>query len=454
MNLFKGVFFLLFVTLSAQLSSQNSIVNFIKTGNLSGYQRSFLMATDNQTNLMDWYGLSTGGFVKYNTAEFNNFSFSVGYYGLTNVFGNSSLIDSITGKQSRYVIGNYDVADRNNSAYGYIGEAVLKYNNEQLYLNIGRFKYKSPMLNPQDGRMLPTLVQGVNIIYKINPNITTEFSWFESIIARSSSQFLPVEDSFGVYPQGLSVEQGPSRYKGALNSNGIFITSIKYKSNKLKLRLYNYTVDNVLNSLYVDISKQLNSFGLKSNFSFQYIRQDNLNGDTQLSIYEMYMSEEQAQIFGAKFQMMPRKKMSFSLNANYITDQGRFLFPREWGVEPLFSFQKRERLEGVSNTFAWMIDFKNAFSFKETNLIKYALSYGHYYRPEIEIHSQNKYMMPANMQLNFDVLYLPNAIKKGLVIEWITAYKRQLNYDELLNMNAVINKVNMINHNLILNYYF
>lgn len=454
MNYFKGLIYLILTVSSVQLSAQNSIIEFIKDGNLSGNQRTFLMATDNQDNLMDWYGLSTGGNVNYSTTKYNGFSLSLGYYGLTNVFGNSNLKDSITGKQSRYVLGNYDFADINNRTYGYVGEAVLKYKSEQFHLNIGRFKYKSPLLNPQDGSMLPTLVQGLNISYNVNSSITTEFSWFESILARSSSRFLSIEESFGVYPQGLSVGQGPSKYKGNLNSNGIFVSSIKYKSKTLNFRLYNYTIENVLNSMYVDVSKQALVFGLKSKFSFQYIRQDNLNRNTNLSVSEMYMSEEMAQVFGAKYQIAPRNKMLVSLNANYITDQGRFLFPREWGIEPLYTFQKRERLEGMSNTFSWMIDFKNTLLIKETRKINYSLSYGHYYRPDIQNHSQNKYLMPANSQLTFDVLYLPQSIKKGFVLEWITAFKSPLSNDEILNMKAVLNKVNMISHNLILNYYF
>ena len=46
------------------------------------------------------------------------------------------------------------------------------------------------------------------------------------------------------------------------------------------------------------------------------------------------------------------KNTDISINYNYIFNQDRFTFPREWGREPFFTFLPRERMEGTADSHA------------------------------------------------------------------------------------------------------
>ena len=61
--------------------------------------------------------------------------------------------------------------------------------------------------------------------------------------------------------------------------------------------------------------------------------------------------------------------------------------------------------------------------------------------------------MPANSQTNLDLFYDFDGALKGLGFEYLVSYKRASGetYD---NPNFILNKVNMVNHNLVMNYKF
>jgi hypothetical protein len=144
------------------------------------------------------------------------------------------------------------------------------------------------------------------------------------------------------------------------------------------------------------------------------------------------------------------KKTTVKLNYSHITSQGRFLFPREWGREPLFTFLPRERNEGLGDVDALTINISKSFFAGKLNA---DLSAGHYYLPDVKNYRLNKYGFPSYSQFNFDLRYSFDGFLKGLNAELLYLYKIN-NGNTYSDWKYIINKTNMHQLNFILNYVF
>ncbi|MBX2840681.1 MAG: OprD family outer membrane porin [Flammeovirgaceae bacterium] len=435
------------------MAQSDSLFNAISKGKVSGYWRSFLMATDNQAPLQDWNAIATGGLLKYESGLFNGFSIGVGFYYTMDIHSNISQKDTSTNKYSRYELGLYDFNDPDNREIPLLGEAYISYKKNNHQIKFGRFKLKTPFLNPEDGRMIPTLEQGFWYQFNNKKNISTEFGWLTHIGTRSTSEFQTIANSIGSYPQGLNTDGTKGNYKGNLTSKGMGVVSICYFQKNWMIKVWNYYVENIFNSSFLETSYLFEQDQLTHKFLFQYLNQNKLKNGGNNNAEETYFFDKNAQLFGLKYQTITSGKWTFSANWNYITDHGRFQFPREWGRESLFVFQKRERLEGMADSHAWMVDIQKNFSFKKDNSMVVKLGYGQYFRPDAKNFAQNKYAMPANDQLNLDIFYFSKPNKTGLIVEGLIAFKSPLG-NTYNNPNLVLNKVNMVNYNLVVNYVF
>jgi hypothetical protein len=135
------------------------------------------------------------------------------------------------------------------------------------------------------------------------------------------------------------------------------------------------------------------------------------------------------------------------LNYTRITADGRFLFPREWGREPMYTFLKRERNEGAGDVNAFSVNYFRNWNKK----FKSELSYGYYDMPGVTNIDLNKYAMPAYHQVLADVTYNFSGFMKGLQVEALYTFK--LDAEGVESGRLAINKVNMHHFNLILNYH-
>lgn len=449
----KFIFTALLLILTPILFGQDTLFNSIKNGKILGYWRNYFMATDNTNPGQDWYALATGGLLKYQTANYKHFSIGLGVYHSSNLLSNIDVKDSITNKVSRYEAGLFDVANLSNREITFFGEAYLQYNNKSHFIKAGRFKLKSPFLNPEDGRMIPTLEQGIYYQFKPSPNFKFTQSFITHIAPRSTSKFYSIDKSIGLYPVGKNADGTTSQYKNNLKSMGLMVTSLSFKKNNWGFNAWNYYVDNIFNTFFIEPSIAFKTNKTKHILFAQYVNQLKINNGGNPNPNLAYFHSKSSNILGLKYQIILPKKWIISTNFNHITNDGQFLFPREWGREFLFVFQKRERLEGVTNTSAWMIDVKKTVIFKKQGLLSLKIGYGQYYRPDAKNFAINKYAMPANDQLNLDIFYFKNKNKQGFGVEYLISYKRAIG-ETYNNQNFILNKVNMFSHNFVVHYRF
>lgn len=421
-----------------------------KKGNLSGQWRTYYMMTANKGDLKDFNALATGGKLEYQYSILDNLELGVALYNTTNLgLQDLTIPDNTTGRLSRYEEGLFDRLDLENDAVFLLGELFAKYKLKKHSITLGRMKVNTPLLNPEDGRMIPTFVQGFWYNYKAKKTVF-QFGLLNEIAPRSTGKFYGIGESIGTYPVGRNKNGNASLYTDNTESDYIILANADFQVvENLNIKAWNQYVDNVFNSFYLKpffkLSKSLQIEG-------EWLHQNKV-GDGGSSIDSLrYFNQNTADILGLKIGYASQKS-TISLAYNRILPQGQFLSPREWGRENLFSFQKRERSEGSADNHALVLNYKKDFEVLKENLnLTSIVSIGKHWKPSVTDARSNKYAMPNYTHINLDVFFNIKKIKH-LKPELLLTSKIG-NGDIPDNPNFYFNKVDLFHIDVILNYNF
>lgn len=414
--------------------------------------RTFFMATDNERGLSDYYAWAGGGSIHYHTASLYGLRLGVG--GMFNYnIASADLMrpDPVTNAPNRYEIGLFDVASPGNKRdLDRLEELWLQYERRKFKVTLGKQLLQTPFINFQDGRMRPTAVGG--IWAESNPlrHAKLEGGWLWKISPRSTVDWYRIGASIGLYPKGLNPDGGASGYPENLQSKGVGLLGVKRTwGERVELQVWNQYVDNIFNTVFLQADFSVpfkKSHTLR--LGFQGIRQDAVadggNPDQQRTYFPRGTHSN-----GFSVQAGWGKHQWQALLAyTRITSDGRFLSPREWGREPFYTFMARERIEGAGNSQAIVGRLQWHSTAKRWRT---ELAYGHFYLPDIKDTRLNKYAFPAFNQLNADIRYAFSGWLSGLNAQLLLVRKGRLG-EVYGNQRAVINRVNMWQYNLILNY--
>jgi hypothetical protein len=436
-------------------SDSTSILYAFKNGEFDGRIRYYFASSVNEGALSDYYANAVGTGLRYETRSYFGFQLAAsGFYTFNIASSDLSQPDPITENLNRYELGLFDVDNP--------GETKNLAQNEELYLKYtfkkGRFIYgrqflHTPLLNLQDGRMRPTTVEG--IWYELVPTEKWKFEggWLYRIFPRSTNKWYRFDESMGLYPQGRNTSGNPANYRGNLSSAGLGVFSVNYKPLKnIEIKLWDYYLENIINSAFFQVKGKAK---INTNLSFlyggQFMRQDAINNGGN-SNPELSYTEKGAKsmTFGSRLGIKTTSWL-FTLNYNRITADGKFLFPREWGRDPFFTFLPRERNEGFGDVHAINTNIK--FS-PEGQPYFLSLGAGYYNLPDITDQSElNKYAIPSYFQVNLDFKYIHQKWLKGLESHFLVVSKIAEG-NTYNNPKFVFQKVNMLHINLMINYYF
>lgn len=437
-----------------QKPDTNTILNAFKKGSMKGHFRYYFSATDNQSGLSDYYANAAGGGLRFETARFIGFQFGISGFYIFNV-GSSNLAepDSKTGQTNRYEIGLFDVANPSDKNYiDRLEELFIKYNFRKSSVEIGKILVNTPLINLQDGRMRPSGVEGIwfelNELKKVK--LSGGFIW--SFSPRSTTEWYKGGKSIGVYPVGVDARGEKSNYAGNVVSSGVGVLGISFKPKpNLKIQVWDFYIERVLNTAFVQLDFEKQSSG-KSVLSagFQAIRQDAAGNGGNMIPERRYVEENSSSFtLGARLGWQ-KEGNETSLNFNHISGMGRYVFPREWGRDPFFTFMPRERNEGLADASA--ITLKLGKNFSRIGF-KAVLTAGYFLLPEVIDFRNNKYGIPSYSQVNLDLRYGFSGILSGLEAQGLVVGK--FNQGRVYgNDKYIFNKVNMFLYNLILNYRF
>lgn len=437
-----------------ETSDTLSLLHAFKSGTMHGHFRYYFSHTNNENQLSDYFANAIGGGLRYESAQYHRFQFAVsGFYFFNIGSSNLKLVDPLTNQANRYEIGLFDINDPGNHRdMDRLEELHLKYNFKKGHLIFGRQLINTPMINLQDGRMRATGVEGLWGDYQLAKKLKIEGGFLYAISPRSTTEWFRGGESIGVYPTGVDENGVKSAYANNVHSKGVAVLGLHYEPiSSIKIHAWNYLIENVLNSalIQVDFSKKIKSetniiAGLQA--IKQHAVQDGGNQDPSLAYVQ---KGNTAFTFGAKFGFK-NKKWSASMNYNRITAEGRYLFPREWGRDPFFTFMPRERNEGFGDVHAFLLKSERSIPSKR---LKIGLGLGYFELPDVKNFALNKYGMPSYFQTNLDVRYSFNKFFKGLDAQVLIAVKKGLG-ETYNNDRFVINKVNMGLFNVVLNYHF
>lgn len=436
------------------LPDTNSILHAFKAGELSGHFRYFLMATDNQKGIRDFYANAMGGGIRFETARFHGFQLGISGYFVFNLGSSNLAAHNNNGAPgSRYEMGLFDVTDpENRNDIDRLEELFLKYSRRNLSVSLGKQLINTPFINLQDGRMRPTEVAGLMADWQLKHKIRLQTGWLNQISPRSTVAWYKPGESIGIYSAGVNPDGSPSDYAGHLHADGIGLASLWLQVNqKWSLQLHELVVPSIFNSLLVQSNFQMPlSDSSVWNLGLQYIRQDALKDGGNADPSKTYFKKNgSSQVLGIRVQ---RKFRNWTTQINYtrISNAGRYLMPREWGREPFFTFLPRERNEGLGDLHAWMA--RADYQWPQARL-HFSGALGYYDLPDVKNYRLNKYGFPSYLQYNLELKHELSGWLQGADLQLLYAHK--INKGETYQDDLfVANKVNMGSWNMVLNFHF
>ena len=177
-------------------------------------------------------------------------------------------------------------------------------------------------------------------------------------------------------------------------------------------------------------------------------------GDGTLPIENQYINpDEKSHVLSVRLVYTNNLEGStWSLNYTRITKHGRFLFPREWGTETLYTFNSRERNEGAGDVHAVMIE-RRLHPDKDHRLVLRGRG-GIYSMPAPEDARLNKYSLPSYYQLTLQGNYTFRGFLNGLQAQVLYAFKGNLHRKVEVQPEVMHNKTDMHHFGIRMDYYF
>ncbi|MFD2202042.1 hypothetical protein [Shivajiella indica] len=414
--------------------------------------RTFWMSTNYWEDFKNDFALGQSAYLQLRTKEFKGFSV-VGRY---TVFGNvwsSDLLerDPVTKNFNRYEVGLFDVINPEDKFFGKLEEFQLRYRTEKFSAIMGRMDINTPFINPQDGRLSPTYVEGLRLNY--NPDNKNKFSVdvIGRMSPRSTSGWFDIGETIGIYPVGQSEFGQPSKYQNNTNSNFFTVLDWQHSMNSgIQLQVNHTYVDNISSTVFTQAIKDWNLSKSKNKFitGLQFSLQNGIGEGGNTDPEKRFKNPEDLNIVVGGRIGLKNPRSIWWLNYTRIDGKGRFLNPREWGRDPFFTFIPRERNEGYNQVDAFTTYYQRNIPEKGLQFYGFA---GLHFLPDPSKPELNKYAFPSYAQANLGGKYSPKNWGKGLDFHAIFMSKVNIKSGEI-KPQWIYNKVNMIHVNFIVNY--
>lgn len=417
--------------------------------------RNFTSATINHGLLADYAANGISIALDYHSPSWHGFSFAFGGALIENPFHTKHIWekDSIANQHSRYESELFDLGEpHKHSDLTLMEEMFLRYTGKKFTASVGNLLLKTPFINPQDGRLRPTMVRGFWTEMQLAKKLFAEGGWLTHVAPRSTTEWYKMGESLGVYWAGLAPNGQLSNYRHHVKTKGVGIAALIWKGYEGKFQLWNTYFENVTNTLLMQADVPL-AHGIRGEASWelglQLIRQDVIGqgGNPQP---EFAYAEQGKHSQAVSAQLLHRfGKNRWKAAYTNISGTTRFLMPREWGREPFYTFMERERNEGLRTVNAFMTELQTDWLPK---CLQSSLGVGYYNLPSPHNAAYNKYQMPSFAQINAELNYRASFLK-GLSLQALYVYKHAMEVEDI-PMEFLHNRANMHLINFVVRYEF
>lgn len=389
-----------------------------------------------------------GGQLGYQSNEYKHFSFGLsGSFVFKMASSNLTKVDYLSGRTPRWEPQLLDMENPDNHDIDGLEKLFVQYKTAHFLLSYGRISIESPLINPHDGRMRPNALEGTYFEFNKYKKITFSGAYFYKTSPRSTTKWEKIEDAIGLFGQGYNEDGSKAGYKHNLSSAGIFYSNINvHLSDNDFLELYNYSIQNILNTSLAKYHKKINNFTFDAQYLYQTALGNGGNEDDSLS----YVDENhQADMFA--FSVGQRvKSVEFIAQYNRISKLGRYVFPRELGFDKVIGNISRFRVEGLGNVNVYSLQFN--YNPKNQNFtIKNKLTV--IPNTNVDNFKYNKYNSPSSGQYNLQMNYQFHNKLEGLEVYCFYLYNFPLQ-DVSDRPELEFDVTNYHQFNLVLNYIF
>ncbi len=412
--------------------------------------RSFWMNTSYSNEVLrSDYALGLTSLVGGKWTLQKKWDLQVGY----RVFGNAYssdfwLPDPLTGQANRYESGLFNVLEPQDRFFGRLELLSLGYSQTRFGVKVGKMGIQSDWVNAQDGRLSPTVVEGIQAWYAPNANWKVHAWGITRMNIRGSKDWLPVGETLGLFPQGRRISGNPATYFGNTTSSWLGIWELEGKMNGGKTLRFSQTYAANLFATYWATFEKISK---KPQGTWTSGIQGGLQhgvGEGGNLLPELQYKDPKDLNFAISAKMNWKKgAWETQLSATQVGGKGRWLSPREWGKDAWYTFIPRERNEGFETVTAVvgyasyrMVDFP-------LHLYTYA---GIHILPSVQNVEANKYNFPSYRQHNLGLRYVPKKLK-NLDFHLILMVKEPLTTKNLIPVQQY-NKVDLWHFNALINW--
>jgi len=412
--------------------------------------RSFWMNTSySNSSLRSDYALGLTSSVGGKFIFGKNWEVQTGYRVFGNAFSSPFWEpDEFTGQPNRYEVGLFNQLDPRDRFFGRLELLSLSFTKSKFGFKVGKMGIQTDWVNAQDGRLSPTVVEGIHAWVALNPSWKVKGWGISRMNIRGSKDWLPVGETLGIYPQGRSTLGTLATYFGNTSSSWLGIWQLEGKiKEKTKFHFSQTYAANLFSTYWANFETAAkNKFGLWGT-GIQVGMQHGLGEGGNADPKKQYKDPKDLNASVSVNLNWRKGPWEAQLSATKVGGKGRWLSPREWGRDAWYTFIPRERNEGFE-TVAAAVGYIS-YRFEKAGMQVYTFS-GVNKLPDLQDAAANKYNFPSYRQYNFGVKYAPKKVK-NLDFHLILVLKEPVT-DELLTGAQQYNKVGLLHFNGIINW--
>lgn len=412
----------LFLGSAVFANAADDLASAFKEGKLDGRLRAHYFATDwdNETKFSAT-GFAVGGSLIYKTAPLYGFSFGTGLYTTQNPGGWTDKEDGTYANTAKDLFARgpgsaYDFG----KGYAVLAQAYLQYDIANTKAKAGRFLMTNPWITPNDTKMIPIAIEGVDVVSSDLTNTTVQIDYADQIKERGMDTFENMASTLDT-PSKISSYYDTGYGTATLRHGkapGVGIVGVTNRSiDNLELQAWGMHWNNLADQIRVEANYAFEAGDVILGFGGLYIQQfdkgagniilpaaNNYDNDNSIDTY-LYALRATANYRAAKF-----------LIATSHTDEGADMLAPWRGFPTQGYTRSMTQTDWTANTSAYKAQLDYDFDSLVPGLSSF-ISYSYYDRDPSKKPYQSLtnrgYQNGDTRQWNWDTIYKLSGSWKG-----------------------------------------